>query len=71
MAPVSEGVKASRTMLELSGDLKKGGPAVNVVNQNIAPTAFMEMSDDEMIERIEGIMGKRIDPEDDRSESSD
>jgi len=59
--PVSEGVKAARTQLELSGDLKKGGPQVQVLNQsvNVAP----EYSDEALIEHIEGILGKRVDPD--------
>jgi hypothetical protein len=63
MAPISEGVKAARTQLELSGDLKKGGAAVNVVNQNIQPTAYMDVSDEELIDRIEHVLGRRTDPD--------
>lgn len=63
MAPVSEGVKAARTQLELSGDLKKGGPSVNVVNQNIQPTAWMDKSDEEIIGLVEEVLGRRTDPD--------
>lgn len=65
MAPVSEGVKAARTQLELSGDLKKGGASVNVVNQNFTPTSFMDISDDELNDRVDQILRQRgVDPED-------
>lgn len=65
MAPVSEGVKAARTQLELNGDLKKGGAQVNVVNQQVMPTAFMEMDDDELNDRVDQILRQRgVDPED-------
>ncbi len=62
--PITEGTKAARTQLELSGDLKRGGPAVNVVNQNVQPVALMEISDDELLSRVEGILGRRQEPDD-------
>jgi hypothetical protein len=64
LAPISEGVKAARTQLELSGDLKKGGASVNVVNQNVQPVAFMDVTDEDLIERVEQILGRRQEPDD-------
>lgn len=50
-------------MLELSGDLKKG-PGINVVNQNVMPTSFMELSDEELDDRVGQILKHRgVDPE--------
>jgi hypothetical protein len=63
LAPISEGVKAARTQLELSGDLKKGGASVNVVNQTVVPTAYMDASDEDILEAVERVMGKRVDPD--------
>lgn len=64
-APWTEGLKAARTQLELSGDLKKAGASVNVVNQNITPTSFMDMPDDVFLEQFDRAMKERgVDPED-------
>jgi len=35
-----------------------------VVNQNVQPVALMEISDDELLTRVEGILGRRQEPDD-------